>query len=76
MQRSDFNWFLNNYADLYSQYGHKFLVIKNKTILGAYDSIRDALDNTNEELGTFIVQECTGDPSAYTNFIASAFIAS
>lgn len=75
MQRADFNWFLNNYDSLYKKYGHKFLVIKDETVLGAYDSIRDALDGTTEPLGTFIVQECNGDESAYTNFIASAFIA-
>ena len=70
IMRKDFNWFLNNYDDLYKQYGHKFLVIKNKQVLGAYDSVRQALDNTNEELGTFIVQECNGNASAYTNYIS------
>jgi hypothetical protein len=75
MQRSDFNWFLNNYSELYKKYGHKFLVIKNKEILGAYTSVREALDNTNEEMGTFIIQECNGTASAYTNYIASAFVA-
>lgn len=68
--RKDFNWFLNNYDSLYEQYGHKFLVIKNKQVLGAYDSVRQALDNTDEELGTFIVQECNGNASAYTNYIS------
>lgn len=75
MQRSDFNWFLNNYDKIYEQYGHKYIVIKNKTVLGAYDSVREALDNTKEELGTFIIQECNGDSSAYANYVASAFIA-
>lgn len=75
MQRSDFNWFLNNYNDLYNKYGHKFLVIKNKTVLGAYEGVREALDNTEEEMGTFIIQECNGSTSAYTNYISSAFIA-
>lgn len=72
MQRSDFNWFLNNYDDIYKQYGHKFIVIKDKQILGAYDSAREAIDNTSEEMGTYIVQECNGNESAYTNYIASA----
>lgn len=69
--RKDFNWFLNNYDALFKQYGHKYLVIKNKKVLGAYDSVRQALDNTHEELGTFIVQECNGSNSAYTNNIPS-----
>lgn len=67
MRRRDFNWFLNNYQELYDKYGHKFLVIKDKTVIGAYDTIRQALDNTHEEPGTFIVQECNGDETAYTN---------
>ena len=74
MQRADFNWFLNNYNDLYEKYGHKYLVIKEQSILGAYDNIREAIDNTREELGTYIIQECNGDESAYTNYVASACI--
>jgi len=68
--RKDFNWFLNNYDVLYKKYGHKYLVIKDKKVLGAYDNVREALDNTKEALGTFIVQECNGDRSAYTNYIS------
>lgn len=68
---ADFNWFLDNYQSLFEKYGHKYLVIKNKTILGAYNSMREAIDNTNEELGTYIVQECNGNETAYTNYISS-----
>ena len=73
MQRSDFNWFINNYNELYKKYGKKYLVIKDKEVLGAYDSVREALDNTHEEVGTFIVQKCTGDESAYTNYVSSVY---
>lgn len=45
---------LNNYDSLYERDGHKFLVIKNKQILGAYGSVRQALDYTDVELGTLI----------------------
>ena len=68
MRKQDFNWFLNNYDKLYEKYGHKFLVIKDKQILGSYDSMREAVDNTNEVVGTYIVQECNGNESAYTTF--------
>ena len=74
MQRSDFNWFLNNYDDLYKKYGHKYLVIKDEKVLGSYANVREALDNTHEKLGTFIVQECNGDESAYTSRVASFII--
>lgn len=73
--RKDFNWFVDNYDNLYKKYGHKFLVIKNEAVIGAFDSVRQAVDNTTEELGTYIIQECNGDSSAYTNNIASFCIA-
>ena len=75
MQDKDFEWFVENYDEIYKKYGHAIISIKNKKVLGAYPSFREAVDATekNEELGTFIVQECNGDPSAYTGHIASMF---
>ena len=76
MQDKDFEWFIENYNTLYDEYSCCFLVIKNKQILGAYKSFDEAVDTTlqTEEIGTFIVQECNGDESAYTIQIASMFI--
>lgn len=67
-RRNDFHWFLENYDYFYQQYGHKFLAIQHKIILGIYDGMREALDETSKShpLGTFSVQECNGDESAYT----------
>lgn len=72
-RKNDFHWFLENYDSFYNKYGHKFLVIQNKTILGVYDEIREALDETSKRypLGTFSVQECNGDESAYTASIVT-----
>lgn len=72
-RRNDFHWFLENYDNLYKQYGHKFFAIRNKTILGIYDGMREALDETSKQypLGTFVVQECNGDESAYTASIVT-----
>lgn len=69
----DFKFFLENYDRFYREYGHKFIVIKNKVVLGAYDSVSVAVDITSKAypLGTFIVQECNGDESGYTNYISS-----
>lgn len=67
----DFNYFLKNYKKIYSQYGHTFVVIKNKNLLGAYDNVEDALKNTKEPLGTYILQECNGNESGYTSYISS-----
>lgn len=72
-RRNDFHWFLENYDSFYKQYGYKFFAIQNKVVLGVYNGIREALDETSKQypLGTFIIQLCNGDESGYTNYIAS-----
>ena len=73
MQGKDFSWFMDNYTDLYERYGNSFLAIKNETILGSYTSFKEAVETTllAEEIGAFIIQECSGDAAAYTVQIAS-----
>jgi hypothetical protein len=60
MDKKDFEFFENNMADLYKEYGHKFFAIKNQNIIGIYDTFENALNETlkTEELGTFLIQEC------------------
>jgi fibrillarin-like rRNA methylase len=59
-QDQDFEYFIQNIEAFYKQYGHKFLAIKDRNILGAYDSFNTALEETlkQEQIGTFIIQEC------------------
>lgn len=73
MQNSDFKWFLENYDRIFQEYGHCFVVIKNKRILGSYSTCAEGVSVTKEteQLGTFIVQECNGDESAYIGYISS-----
>ena len=73
LQDKDFNWFLQNYMELFKEYGKKYLAIKSEVVLGAYDSFAEAVNKTSEteELGTFIVQLCNGEESGYTNYISS-----
>lgn len=73
MQEQDFCWFVENYQELFAKYGHKFLAIKNQTILGAYSDLQTGVLVTSqtEPLGTFIVQECSGDESAYTAYVVT-----
>ena len=75
-RKKDFDFFINSYKDLYKKYGHKFLAIKNEKILGAYDSVPDAITQlSNEyEIGTYIIQECTSDDSAYRTTIMRLII--
>lgn len=75
-RKEDFDYFTNNYQELYKEYGHKFLAIKNKNILGAYNSVSDAISQLSStyEIGTYIIQECTGDDSAYRTTIMRLII--
>ncbi len=76
MQKSDYEWFLENYSLLYKKYGECYLVIKNKAVIGKYNSYAVAIEETKkrEEMGTFIVQKCNSSESGYTNYIISNFV--
>ena len=60
----DYDYYISNLPDLYTEYGHCFLAIKNQKIIGVFNDFKTAYDETirNEELGTFIIQECVDDP--------------
>lgn len=75
-RKTDFNFFIENYQEFYQKYGHKFLAIKNKNILGAYNSVLDAINSLTPEYetGSYIIQECTGDDSAYRTTIMRLII--
>lgn len=66
---NDFNFFVDNYYQIFDLYGHKIIAIKDKHILGAFDSIPEAFNKLSNkyELGTYIVQECNGDESGISS---------
>lgn len=72
-RKEDFYYFLQHYKELFEKYGHCFVSIRNKTIIGVFNTEEEAIDITSSEyeLGEFIVQECNGDESGYTNYITS-----
>ena len=61
---TDFKYFTDNLASLYKEYGHRFIVIKDRHVIGVYDEFVDAFYKTvaTEEPGTFIIQECVDNP--------------
>lgn len=69
----DFEYFLAHYDELFKQYGYCFIAIRQEKILGIYESLQGAIDalSGQYELGEYIVQECNGDESAYTNYVSS-----
>ena len=73
MRELDFEWYIENCSKLFNMYGASYVAIKNKTVLGVYATYAEGVRETakTEELGSFIVQLCGADESAYTNYIAS-----
>lgn len=73
MQTIDFEWYVDNMGALFQKYGDCYLAIKNKSVLGRYQSYAVAVKETlkTEPIGTFIVQRCGTDESVYTNYISS-----
>lgn len=73
MQETDFQWFLEHFSELFEKYGNTYVAIKNKTVIGTYASYAEGVHRTSltEEIGTFIVQRCGENESAYTDYISS-----
>ena len=59
----EFKYYIENRDDLAKKYNDKYVVIKDRKVIGVYDSEITAIQETskNESLGTFLVQECTLD---------------
>lgn len=68
-QNLDFDYFLENMEELYRVYRHKFVAIKNRNILGTYNSFIKAYESTlkTEEIGTFLIQECFDNKDKLVN---------
>ena len=68
MLEMEFQYYLDNQDELVKKYNHRFLVIKGCNVLGDYESYEKALfeSSKNNELGTFLIQECTDGDAAYT----------
>lgn len=75
-RKKDFEYFVKNYKKLYDEYGHTFIAIKNKQILGSYNSVLEAIANLegSYDVGTYIIQECAEDESAYRTSIMRLLI--
>lgn len=64
----EFKYYLEHQNELVKKYNGKFIVIKNREVIGAFDSELEAIEKTAEkhELGTFLVQKCEPGSQAYT----------
>ncbi len=68
MLEREFQYFIDNQAELVAKYHKKYLVIKGDAVIGVYDTEADAYFETElkEELGTFLIQYCEAGQKAYS----------
>lgn len=64
----EFKYYLEHQDELVKKYNGKFIVIKNREVIGVFDSELEAIEKTaeNHELGTFLVQKCEPGSESYT----------
>jgi len=76
MLKKEFQYYLDHQKELVDQYNGKFLVIKNETVQGIYDSQGDAYDASVRkfEPGTFLIQHCLPGSDSYTQTFHSRVI--
>ena len=69
----EFKYYIGHQNELVNIYKGKFIVIKDCTVIGAYDSDLKAIQETckKEELGTFLVQKCEAGKESYTQMYNS-----
>jgi hypothetical protein len=60
MKNINYEYFKENFTELFNKYPNKYIVIKNKNIIGIYETFDEAYKKTvkTEKLGTFIIQQC------------------
>lgn len=58
MLERDYQFYKDNKAELAREHSGKFIVIKNKKVIGTFPSKEEAIEETSKahELGTFLVQ--------------------
>jgi hypothetical protein len=68
MLKDEFQYYLDNQEHLVSKYNGKFLVIKDKEVVGSYDSNVDAFNDSKDKYppGSFLIQKCSPGNSDYT----------
>lgn len=66
--QKELEYFKANQQDLLKKYAGKFLVIKDQSVQGIYDSEFEAYTDAQKkfELGTFLIQHCLPGQESYT----------
>ena len=69
----NFDYFVENQAELVGKYNGKILVIRDRQVVGAYQNHLEAYYAAVSQypLGSFIIQTCIAGPNAYTISLVS-----
>ena len=65
----DFHYFISINKDFFAEHGHKYVAIRNLKVLDYSDSKTELIKRMKSksyEIGSYILQNCTGDESGYT----------
>lgn len=64
----EFEYYLAHQSQLVKEHNGRFVVIKNRKVIGVYDDQANAVSETSksEELGTFLVQKVEPGDNAHT----------
>jgi len=68
MLKQEFEYFLEHQEEFAKKYNGKFIVIKNRQIIGIYNSEIEAVEESckTEEMGTFLIQKCEPGDASFT----------
>ena len=76
MLDKEFKYFVDHHDELYKEFPNRCLVIKDEQVVGDFASLEDAIADATKkyELGTFLIQQCTGDSQSYTQTFHSRVV--
>jgi hypothetical protein len=73
----NYEYFMEHLKELYAQYKDKFVVLKDRAVVGAYEDLATAYREASEKYGqgNFSIQECKSDrPEGYVEVFNSACV--
>lgn len=73
----DFQFFKDINEDFFAKNGHAFLAIRDTRVIDTAASVPTLIEKMQAQsfdAGTYLIQECTGDESAYTTTIMSLLV--
>ncbi|MDE6773042.1 MAG: hypothetical protein K2J14_00200 [Treponemataceae bacterium] len=76
-KEKDFQFFKDINEDFFAKNGHAFLAIRDERVISTAESVPALIKNMQAQsfdAGTYLIQECTGDESAYTTTIMSFLV--